>query len=346
MDDRNSSNERLTLLVSFYVLYLFLGAVFFDIIEKPHETQMIDELNTFIDKFHGKHNSCISDTDLNDFIKTISHSNDRGIPATKNVTHEQNWSFGQSVFYAGTVLTTIGYGSFSPLTTLGKLFLILFSVIGLPVTLLLLYAIIERLMKFTSCMLRWFSKKTLKITSNISALSNVVNRGHMHVIFALFVAFNVFIFLLVIPAGVYAHIEKWTYLNSFYYCLISLSTVGLGDYIPGDSDVQKHRHLYKLCSTIYLLIGVTTMVWLLEIFSETPAFNFYKYFTLTENGILTKHQDKIHDMECLNVFDSIGVSTEQNPQANTNSKSYERQCDQQGFSESFESKIEESDVGL
>lgn len=35
------------------------------------------------------------------------------------------------------------------------------------------------------------------------------------------------------------------------------------------------------------------MVWLLETFSETPEFNFYKYFTLTENGILTNHYRNI-----------------------------------------------------
>jgi hypothetical protein len=45
-----------------------------------------------------------------------------------------------------------------------------------------------------------------------------------------------------------------------------------------------------------LLVGVLTMVWLLEIFSETPEFNFYKYFTLTENGLLTHHSDKMHDI--------------------------------------------------
>jgi hypothetical protein len=40
------------------------------------------------------------------------------------------------------------------------------------------------------------------------------------------------------------------------------------------------------------------MVWVLEIFSETQKFNLYKYFTLTEDGILTKHHSKIHDMDC------------------------------------------------
>jgi hypothetical protein len=107
-------------------------------------------------------------------------------------------------------------------------------------------------------------------------------------------AFVVFVLFFLIPAGIYAHIESWSYLNAFYYCFISLSTVGLGDYVPGDNEVQQHRHLYKIFSIMYLIVGVLVMVWLLEIFSQTPEFNFYKYFTLSKDGILTHHQDTIH----------------------------------------------------
>ena len=51
----------------------------------------------------------ISDADLEDFIVKIVQATNRGISAVKNVTRSNpNWSFGQSVFFAGTVITTIG----------------------------------------------------------------------------------------------------------------------------------------------------------------------------------------------------------------------------------------------
>ncbi len=49
-----------------------------------------------------------SDEELESFIVEIIHANNRGVSAIGNVSSEPNWSFGQSIFFAGTVLTTIG----------------------------------------------------------------------------------------------------------------------------------------------------------------------------------------------------------------------------------------------
>ena len=64
----------------------------------------IPSLIDFIDiNFH------FSDVELEKFIANIVIATNRGVSATKNVTmSEPNWTFGQSIFFAGTLLTTIG----------------------------------------------------------------------------------------------------------------------------------------------------------------------------------------------------------------------------------------------
>lgn len=38
----------------------------------------------------------------------VVQATNRGVAVTRNVSSEPNWSFGQSFFFAGTVVTTIG----------------------------------------------------------------------------------------------------------------------------------------------------------------------------------------------------------------------------------------------
>ena len=89
-----------------------------------------------------------------------------------------------------------------------------------------------------------------------------------------------------------------------------MTTVGLGDYIPGDSEEQSYRHLYKICTTAYLIIGVTIMVWIIQVFSEIPELNMYKYFTLIKNGMLISHRDNcnIHSAASSTLFNVNNVN--------------------------------------
>jgi potassium channel subfamily K member 1 len=308
----------LLFLLVFYVIYLFLGASIFDALESPNEARIIRSLNEYVKQFSQAH-KCLNETDLNNFMREISQANEKGVSALHNVSKDQNWSFGQSVFFAGSVLTTIGYGNVSPLTKLGKVFCIAYALVGIPATLLLLYAIIERLMAFTNCALSAFIDKSQHYLSTTQMLAGShVQRSHLHALFTILCALLVLVVFFVIPAAFYSDIEGWSYLNAFYYCFISLSTVGLGDYVPGDSDNQRHRHLYKICSTLYLLVGVMIMVWLLQIFSETPEFNVYQYFTLTKDGILTSHRDTVHQASPVS---TAATATE----FNSSSINYQRQ---------------------
>ncbi|XP_076311642.1 potassium channel subfamily K member 1-like [Tachypleus tridentatus] len=266
----SKSNTRLIVLTAFYLLFLVIGASIFSAIEAPKEIDIIRSLRNRRAKFLQDH-SCLKDEDLEELIVEIIRANNRGVSAANNVTMEPNWSFGQSFFFSGTVVTTIGYGHVTPLSKGGKMFCILYGLLGIPLTLILLTAYVERLMIPTTWILHFLNSK-------LGHLYQPFNIRMLH--FSIVAAAILALFFL-IPAAIFSYLEPdWDYLDSIYYCFISLTTIGLGDYIPADNINQKMRPLYKVCATFYLLIGLTFMMLFLSVLYDIPQLNFGLFFLL------------------------------------------------------------------
>lgn len=133
----------------------------------------------------------------------------------------------------------LGYGHVTPLSKAGKCFCIVYAILGIPLTLMLLTALVERLMIPSTYVLDI-------MTSKFNQLSEFTIR----VLHLLFVFSVLLMFFLFIPAAVFDTLEEdWDYMDSIYYCFISLTTIGLGDYIPGDGPNQPYRPLYKVFTT-------------------------------------------------------------------------------------------------
>jgi potassium channel subfamily K protein 1 len=162
---------------------------------------------------------------LEAFITRIVEANNRGISAITNLTVEPNWSFGQAVFFSGTVLTTIGYGHVSPLSSSGKVFCIFYAILGIPMTLVMISACVERLLLVTNYLYDYMKRSGLflnKMTGMVNM--QMLTYTHLGVVFAF-----VLTMFFIIPAAVFSSVEKeWNYLDAIYYCFISLSTIGLG----------------------------------------------------------------------------------------------------------------------
>jgi len=50
---------------------------------------------------------CTGD-DLDEFVDAVIEANKAGISASHNVSNVPNWSFGQSFFFATSLITTVG----------------------------------------------------------------------------------------------------------------------------------------------------------------------------------------------------------------------------------------------
>lgn len=263
------SNWRLLGLGMFFLFYLALGASVFSAIEGPIELAETEELISRKKAFLQKYN--VKDADLEEFMLDVVQANDRGVSILRNGTSVPSWSFGQSFFFASTVVTTIGYGHQSPLSGEGKVFCILYAIIGIPMTLVLLAAVVERALVPVNALLARMH----------DGMGNRYQPIYVYLLHFTLVVLLVITFLFLIPASVFANLEpKWNYLDSLYYCFISLTTIGLGDFIPGDMPGQEFRPLYKAATTFYLLVGVTAMMVTLSVFYNIPRCDFKLFFLL------------------------------------------------------------------
>ena len=157
-----------------------------------------------------------------------------------NLETEPNWSFGQAVFFSGTVLTTIGYGHVSPLSPTGKIFCIFFAMFGIPLTLVMISACVERLLTISAKVFDRMKKMPL-FKDDLS----LATYSHLGLVFMV-VLFGFFL----LPAVVFSSIKpEWGFMDALYYCFISLTTIGLGDYIPGDNEKQSFKTIYKIATT-------------------------------------------------------------------------------------------------
>ncbi|KAG0715710.1 Potassium channel subfamily K member 1 [Chionoecetes opilio] len=243
--------------------FLFMGAAFFSQIEGPLQEAMKERLTESRAAFLKRH-PCVSDSGLEDLIVEIITANNRGVSAAKNTEGEHNWSFGQSFFFSSTIVTTIGYGHVHPLSEGGKIFCIIYAIIGIPMTFILLTALVERLLLPTTWLLYWLNSK----------LGHLYQPFNIRVFHLSVIGMLTFSLFMVVPAFIFAKLEPgWDFLDSLYYCFISLTTIGLGDYIPGDAAQQPMRPLYKICITAYLLFGLTFVMLLLHLYNDIPQLN-------------------------------------------------------------------------
>lgn len=138
----------------------------------------------------------------------------------------------------------------APVSTSTKLFCIFYSIVGIPLTLILFTSITDRLLIRSNSLLNFLVERCAFQCSELK-----IKLSYVCVLMLLLSVIFIFI-----PAYILSTIEPgWSYLDSLYFCFISITTIGLGDYIPGESVQQSYKSIYKiivsgeLLHIIYLL---------------------------------------------------------------------------------------------
>lgn len=92
--------------VLFYVIYLLFGALVFSSIERPLEDKLRRDMDALKDDFLNQ--SCVSAASLERFLSKVLSANKFGVSVLRNSSGRSNWDLASSMFFANTLVTTVG----------------------------------------------------------------------------------------------------------------------------------------------------------------------------------------------------------------------------------------------
>lgn len=107
--DMHSSGKSWLLLtgcVVFYVIYLLFGAMVFSTIERPMEEKLLQELEVLKQEFLNE--SCASSASLERLLVKALAASRSGVSVLRNSSSPSNWDLASSMFFANTLVTTVG----------------------------------------------------------------------------------------------------------------------------------------------------------------------------------------------------------------------------------------------
>ncbi|CAF1577839.1 unnamed protein product, partial [Didymodactylos carnosus] len=237
-------------------IYLIIGATIFDKLESKHEDVLRDKYEKNVSPFQRQHNMSKSDFDR---LTTI---------ILKNYQYKRKqWQFFGSFYYSTVVLTLVGYGHATPATRSGKavtigksnnysttnyyykefIFFIAYALIGIPMSLIMFQSVGERLNSLiTYCLKRL--KRRFKKREHVTDMELLTCEALLSVL------------TLLTGSYIFCLYEPWGCFNSSYYCLLTLTTIGFGDFVPlQDKSYNEYPWPYKIFTIGFILSGLTIL---------------------------------------------------------------------------------------
>ena len=301
-------------LASSYIFLLIFGGAIFHLLESPTELNMYrkakfeyDSEKLDIMDIINNHNFTAGGNHSQELFEKLQPHSMGFAPEPK---FEDTWTFENAIFFSFTIITTIGYGTFSPQTNGAKVFLIFYAIFGIPLAGISLVFFAERALYIFT----WLSKvasdtveeafhhfdedqsgqleedefrgaiKKLgfrltpaqfdKFWSQVDAdaggtiqlheFRQAVELMHADVTEAagmtnkVVITSSAILIWLGFGTAVFWKLESWNPGDSIYFIIVTLTTVGLGDYAP-----ESFTGLVFL--VVYTMVGLGMMAVLIAL---------------------------------------------------------------------------------
>jgi len=250
----SSSGQRLIWSLLLLVIFYAAGIFVFCKLERKAELERYDanrELYAKMKELYSFHycedpafqslSFCRNQASFSDSLREYFNEH------RNSLVDQEQWTMLGSTFYLTHLSTTVGYGSSHPQTPSGQIATIFFALFGIPI------------MGYT---LAQVARLELQgVVSILEGVCDIKMSGTRRQMMVLWCLLMVFMFG---GAFVYTTMEPWSYRESLYFCFVTLSTVGFGDYLP--SSPQS-----KVFSIFYMLFGLGVCMLIIAVLTGLVA---------------------------------------------------------------------------
>ncbi|KAF0293601.1 TWiK family of potassium channels protein 7 [Amphibalanus amphitrite] len=177
-----------------------------------------------------------------------------------------------------------GYGNMAPRTTPGRLFCMLFALIGIPLT---LSVIADLGALFATSVSTLYARLAKRAQATATATATGGDSRSL-------VALGSLVLYIAVGGGLFLLLEDWPFFESFYFCFVTMTTIGFGDFVPGEHENSE----YMLVCTLYILVGLALTTTIIEIVRRQYAQSWRQMKMLTSriqslSGPLAEHLKKL-----------------------------------------------------
>ncbi|KAM6973292.1 potassium channel subfamily K member 17-like [Aplochiton taeniatus] len=196
---------------------------------------------------------CIDQDGLGALAEMIISASKAGLSLKGNFTRDGFWKFTSSAVFAATVVTTIGYGNISPSTTYGQIFCVFFALIGIPLNLVVLNRVGKYMLAIEGSACDFVERKTnrKKCSRYLIRLVSYLSGAGL---------------FFILPMMVFKYNEGWTYAQAIYFCFITLSTIGFGDYVADNNPDKVYPQWYSFLMASWIFFG---LAWLARVINHS-----------------------------------------------------------------------------
>jgi hypothetical protein len=205
-------------------------------------------------------------------------------------TDSSVWNFLNVLLFTITIVSTIGYGQISPKTVPGQLFCICYAILGIPIFVIFAGNISGFLAKsfrlFYSrilCGICYISKERKKKQEKLAKQQleeqKRIENGNKttnvkddeeeedipddgeddNISIPLTITITMIILYLLLGSYIFSYTEGWPGMTGFYFSYVTLSTIGFGDYSPGQNLSDPNRGMNLAIGLIYIGFGLSLL---------------------------------------------------------------------------------------